>query len=950
MGGKTVKRIVLLVVLLLVGAVGAGGAAARPIAGPVTGEGANVAPAAAADLEEFFYNGQTEIPLRIPLDLIGVLARDGANPDVIAEFAKQYGLDWAEEFPGGVLIFALGQEVGRDDLNHLARKLVVDGQDLIAQAGLVALPPQSRTPMLISDELIIDAADGVSDAEIDAFNAKYGIQEVDRFDEQRRLALVAPPGGLPADGLTVSQLYYESGLVDFAHPNFVMVVDYRETTPNDTLYGSQWHHRNTGPSGGTVDADADTSWAWDITTGVAANALIAVVDGGFDAAHPDLLPNLWANPTEVADGVDNDGNGKIDDLIGWDFTGCDSAMAPAGCGDSNLAGGNHGTSVAGVAAARGNNALGVSGACQRCGLMLVRQGSTSWANGVAINYAWQEGAHVVTNSWGYTIGTPTTANVQTAITNAATNGRGGLGSVVLFAMNNGDMDDCIGMTPDISSLPNVIAVSASSNQDRKVTESAWGNCMDVLAPTHRGYGGATPYSGTLNITTTDVQGNAGYNNASPPSAPCPGEAADRNYTNCFGGTSSATPLTAGVVGLMLSTNPGLTRLQAQRILQDTTDKIQDSVGAYSAVTGFSTPASGVASHGYGRINAHEAVRVAAPAMMGGRGNVDIFVRDNRLDWGNTSGYQGQQNSGVLFEPARGFIPWYQSVDIKVDAPSDGLQPPPTTSAAFDAFVGQNPESGSANMVYVRVRNRGQTAAAPVTVKLHYAYAGTGLPALPADFWTQFPADSANTTQVVPVGTASIPTLAYSGASVAGSAADAARIVAFTFNAPSVDPSRPSPNHYCLFVVTDSPQDRVNANGKTDFVIDSVVPNDNNVSLLNVFLVDTGRIRRFELLFYVRNPFREPIWAILRPDAGAALQHGWKLELDQFGFNEPFELAGGEEVLVTLKVSAPDEGMTADIGINQFRLTGEEEIPMGGLAWRFAPAPPVQLVYLPAVKR
>lgn len=940
------KRIVLLVVLFLLSAIAVGGAAARP----ATGEGAGVAPAAAADLEEFFYNGQTKIPLRIPLDRIGVLARDGANPDVVAEFVKQYGLDRAEEFPGGVLIFALGQEVSRDELNDLARKLVADGQDLIAQAGLAALPSESRTPMLISNEIIIAPADGVSDAEIDDLNAKYGLVEVDRLEGQRRLALVAPPPDLPADGLTVSQLYYESGLVDFAHPNFVVVVDYRETTPNDTLYGSQWHHRNGGASGGTVDADADTSWAWDITTGVAANALIAVVDNGFDVTHPDLTPNLWANPTEAADGVDNDGNGKIDDRIGWDFTGCDSAMAPAGCGDSNLAGGDHGTAVAGVAAARGNNALGVSGACPRCGLMLVRQGSTSWANGVAINYAWQEGAHVVTNSWGYAIGTPTTANVQTAITNAATNGRGGLGSVVLFAMNNGNINDCIGATPDISSLPNVIAVSASSNQDRKVTESAWGNCMDVLAPTHRGYGGATPYSGTLNITTTDAQGNAGYNNTSPPSAPCPGETADRNYTNCFGGTSSATPLTAGVVGLMLSTNPGLTRLQAQRILQDTTDKIQDSVGAYSAATGFSAPASGVASHGYGRISAYEAVRVAAPGAMGGRGNVDIFVRDNRLDWGNTSGYDGQQNSGVLFEPARGFIPWYQSVDIKVDAPSDGLQPPPTTSAAFDAFVDQMPESGSTNMVYVRVRNRGQTAAAPVTVKLHYAYAGTGLPALPADFWTQFPADSANTTQVVPVGAATIPTLAYSGASVAGSAADAARIVAFTFNAPSVDPSRPNPTHYCLFVVTDSPQDPVDANGGTDFIIDSVVPNDNNVTLRNVNLIDTGRSRRFELLFYVRNPYREAIRVILRPDAGEALQHGWKLELDQFGFDQPFELAGGEEVLVTLKVSAPDEGMTADIAINQFLLTGEEATPMGGLAWRFAPAPPVQLIYLPAVKR
>jgi hypothetical protein len=97
-------------------------------------------------------------------------------------------------------------------------------------------------------------------------------------------------------------------------------------------------------------------------------------------------------------------------------------------------------------------------------------------------------------------------------------------------MNNGNFDDCIGPNPDISSLPNVIAVSASSNQDRKVTESAWGNCMDILAPTHRGYGGGTPFSGTLNIATTDVTGTGGYNNTNP-IASCPSaEPADRNYT------------------------------------------------------------------------------------------------------------------------------------------------------------------------------------------------------------------------------------------------------------------------------------------------------------------------------------------------------------------------------------------------------------------------------------
>ena len=86
--------------------------------------------------------------------------------------------------------------------------------------------------------------------------------------------------------------------------------------------------------------------------------VIAVLDNGFDVAHPDLIPNLWTNPGEVAgDGVDNDGNGLIDDINGWDFT------------DNNngLAGGSHGTSVAGCVGARGDNALGVSGTASAVG-------------------------------------------------------------------------------------------------------------------------------------------------------------------------------------------------------------------------------------------------------------------------------------------------------------------------------------------------------------------------------------------------------------------------------------------------------------------------------------------------------------------------------------------------------------------------------------------------------
>ena len=108
-----------------------------------------------------------------------------------------------------------------------------------------------------------------------------------------------------------------------------------------------------------------------------------------------------------------------------------------------------------------------------------------------------------------------------------------------------------------------------------------------------------------------------------------------DYTLCFLGTSSATPLTAGIAGLILTVNPGMTRLQVQQLLQDSADKIEDSVGRYATNNGFSRPATGIATHAWGRVNAFEALRIATPVAGGGLGSVDIFLRDNRLDWGNT---------------------------------------------------------------------------------------------------------------------------------------------------------------------------------------------------------------------------------------------------------------------------------------------------------------------------
>ncbi|MBV7336578.1 S8 family serine peptidase [Chloroflexi bacterium TSY] len=883
--------------------------------------------------EDFFYGVNDQEPVTIALDQIGVLAQQDATADEVESFVNQsYGFELRQTLDDAILLFDLNDSMERADIVLLARDILTQAPELIAQAGLVlpGLDDENGTmpTALATDQFIVQLAENVAEDQLNQLNEANGVRIVmpNPYFEGEYLLTVTEESDV--DGLTMANRYHEDDATEFAHANFILPLGLRQTTPNDPLFGNQWHLNNTGTAGGTVDADADLPEAWGITQGSNA-VVIAIIDDGFDMAHPDLTPNYHTTRR--------------------DFRGCDSPIDTIACGDGNPSprgDDDHGTSVAGLAAARGNNGIGVSGSCPNCRIMPIRRGRSRWADTLAFDFARMNGAHIISNSWGYRLDNLLdTQSLTAAINRAATNGRNGLGAVIFFAMNNINQDDCA--VQDISSLASVIAISASSNQDRKVTESAFGNCMELLAPTHRGYGPnlngfpagfGVPYVGTLNVVTTDRSGTAGYNNTNPFSTAvgydptrCPTENGDTNYTNCFGGTSAATPLSAGIAGLLLNVKSDLTRLQVQRLLQDTADKIEPSVGAYDAVTGFSAPASGIATHGFGRINAFEAVRVAAPIASGGRGGVDVFIRDNALDWGNT-----EQPSNVLLEPTRGSIAHYRSVDIKIDSSVNGYQPAPTTSDQFDDLVDESPRSSELNKVYVRVRNRGPVTAAEVKVKLHWAFAGTGLPALPSDFWSAFPADSSDTSQIHPIGLQTIRNLAYSGSSIAGMPGDAAQIVSFDFNAPAFDPSAPNPQHYCLFAVIDSPQDSVSA-ARATFHPDAATPIDNNVTHRNVALVGSRNGRISDGRFYVRNPLETPITSILRLQLTDPHQDDWRIEIDPFLFDEPFELGPGEEISIRLNVELPNEEVTGEFEIVQEYLEENGYTVLGGLVYNFAPS-------------
>jgi len=239
--------------------------------------------------------------------------------------------------------------------------------------------------------------------------------------------LIDPRSGDPLEA--AARLQEDNWWVQWAEPNFIQ--DWRRAvTPNDPLFPNQWHLQNTGQGGGVAGADARLPGAWDLETGDS-SVVVAVIDDGAQTTHPDL--SIFTNPGEIpSNGVDDDANGYIDDVNGWDFFYNDNDANPDLTGP-----GSHGTAVSGVAAAMGNNAVGVSGACQNCKILPVRVfNATSAADnaafGNAIVYA-GELADVLNNSWGG--GSPST-EITTAIQGAVANGRGGLGSPTLVSTAN----------------------------------------------------------------------------------------------------------------------------------------------------------------------------------------------------------------------------------------------------------------------------------------------------------------------------------------------------------------------------------------------------------------------------------------------------------------------------------------------------------------------------------
>lgn len=309
-------------------------------------------------------------------------------------------------------------------------------------------------------------------------------------------------------------------------------------TPNDPLFGDQWYlHTISAPS------------AWDVTTG-SSEVIVAVLDTGLDLDHEDIAANLWTNSEEVAgNGIDDDKNGYIDDIHGWDFVGGDGDPSAGPMSSSSSEAIAHGTLIAGEIGAVGNNGLGVTGVAWKVKIMPVRmlndQGSgTEYDAANAIRYAVKNGAKVINLSFA---GNETHASLTSAVKDAYTNG-----VVVVAAMGNDgrdtDNDPVYPACLRTTSEDWVIGVTAVDEADRGASFTNYGAiCADIAAP------------------GTDIAGLAYYDVA---------QGYSRQYYGPWNGTSMASPLVAGAAALLFAQYPTLSAGDVRNILKLSVDPVQ----------------------------------------------------------------------------------------------------------------------------------------------------------------------------------------------------------------------------------------------------------------------------------------------------------------------------------------------------------------------------------------
>jgi hypothetical protein len=399
------------------------------------------------------------------------------------------------------------------------------------ESPMVIRPPLG--PAFRDDRILIIPKLGHA-GELSRFSGQVGARVLKAFPETANIHVLALPKGASAPEYV--RRYRQSGHVQVADLDYWIDL---AALPNDPAFitGGQWHLNNTGQDGGVADADIDAPEAWD-TLNSASNIIVAVIDSGIRQTHEDLAGNLWVNPSEIpGNGIDDDHDGIVDDVHGLNAA-ANSGDLTDNCG--------HGTHVAGILGAVGNNGLGVCGVSWRVQIMACKflTGSISSCGGSesdliqCLDYARLKGAKVINCS----IVTPSTS---AALSNAFWAVRNAGIVVVAAAGNSGTDNDVTPYYPASFAMDNVVAVTATTRADEFANLNYGANSVHLGAP-------------GVDILSTFYRSDADYATQT--------------------GTSLAAPCVAGAIALLRARFPSADYRQLIARVLATTDPLPSLTG------------------------------------------------------------------------------------------------------------------------------------------------------------------------------------------------------------------------------------------------------------------------------------------------------------------------------------------------------------------------------------
>ena len=484
---------------------------------------------------------------------------------------------------------------GARSLNERKRKLRAV-QD-VQFAGSVLVYPNTQEPVLYTENLYIRFREDLRPDDCEAIIRQAGLTVKETLGFATNAYFAAAPEGAGQQVFDIAQTLLHRDDVIYCHPELI------QRRSSKQIFPEQWHLKSTTIGGIPISsAHAHVEAAQAVTLGN--GVTIAVIDDGVDIDHPEFLSS-----------------GKI--VAPRDATLGTNDPRPKDLFPNRRSGDNHGTACAGVACANGSD--GASGVAPQAKLMPIRlmSGLGSIQEAQAFEWAADNGADIISCSWGPPDGrwfnpndpvhnqfVALPANTKDAIDYAITNGRGGKGCVICWAAGNGNesVDN-----DGYASYEKVIAVAACNDRSKRSVYSDFGEAIWCSFPSndfgHLPFNHPEPL--TKGIWTTDQVGAFGYNNGQIQFG-----SIDGNYANDFGGTSSSCPGAAGVAALVLSANPDLRWDEVKDILKRSCDRIDPQGGQYDE-NGHSR------FYGYGRLNAETAVKLAD-------GDVDPQVIVNKL--------------------------------------------------------------------------------------------------------------------------------------------------------------------------------------------------------------------------------------------------------------------------------------------------------------------------------